>query len=152
MPAELLTDLIPTADLRPLAPGPWGPPDVSAPRALLASIEARGVIEPLFVRSASVRYTVQPGRRTGTHGYFVLDPRLVRGDTAYAGDPPFFLDRRAARRALPADVPWEVVRGHGRLAAARRLRLRLLPCVIAELTDDEVAELRELRPRPAPGG
>ena len=65
-----------------------------------------------------------------------------RGGHAYKGDPAFYLTHRAAKDAVPADVPFEVVRGHGRLAAPRKSGLRLVPCVIQELTEDEVAALR----------
>lgn len=144
MPVSLTNDfvveLLPIGDLRPL-PGVT-PPTPEALAELVASLrEHGGLLVPLVVRPARCDLVVQEGWRETEHGWFVLDPRLRRGD-AYQGDPPFFPTREAARRALPADVPWEVVKGCRRLAAAKRARLELLPCLLTELDDVQVRAVR----------
>jgi len=96
---------------------------------------------PLVVRRASNSHILQPGRRGFLSGWFILDPRLAEGDR-YRGVPMFFPVRASAEAAMPADVPYEVVDGIKRLAVARMRRIRQVPVVIAELTDEDVAELR----------
>lgn len=135
MPAEL----VPISELRPLPGVPV--PDRSSIESLVASIRAHGLIVPLLVRPASCTHVVQEGRRGWQSGYFVIEPRLVC-DRRYLGQAPFFASRTAAEESLPADVPYEVVKGIRRFHAARTARLRRVPCLVAAISDAEVAALR----------
>ena len=137
--ARCTVELLPRTDLRPLL----GVPHAFGGRLedLVGSIRAHGILVPLVVRPAGPGPVVQAGRWGRQRGYFLVDPRHRRGDR-YALKPPFYLSRRAAQAALPPDVPWEVVQGLGRLAAARRLRLEYVPCLLTDLSDAQVAHVR----------
>jgi ParB-like chromosome segregation protein Spo0J len=139
---ELSAELVPVSDLRPL-PG-LAPPSTELVAKLIASVKKHGVLEPLLVRPARNTYVLQEGRRGRQRqkwGWFLIDTSKVVGH-AYQGDPPFYATQRAAKAAMPADVPFEVVRGMGRLAAMRALHRRFVPCVIQNLTDNQVEVLR----------
>jgi len=136
---ELTASLVSVADLRPLPGRP--PPCPKLVAALSTSFREHGILEPLLVRPARQTWILQSGRRRGVPGWFVLDTERVRR-WSYRGEPAFYSTHKAASRALPADVPFEVVRGLGRLAAAKANRTRLVPCLIRELSDDQVEALR----------
>lgn len=138
---------IPVSELRPL-PGAI-PAHIRSREQiaeLAASIRKHGVLEPLIVRPARHTYVLQRGRlarSSSVFGWFVVDASLSGRDWKYRGrSPAFYATRKEALAALPADVPWEVVRGLGRLLAARKAGIRLVPCLARELTDAEAGIIR----------
>jgi len=130
---------LPIADLRPLPGVPL--PSAKELRSLADSVRRHGILEPLTVRPAKVSLIVQEGWQGGRHGYYVVKPSAAKGKR-YEGVPRFFTHRDDALAALPADVPYEVCHGVKRLYAASLAKRKTVPCVVCELTDEQVAELR----------
>lgn len=132
-------EIVPVGEVRALFGAPA--PDSTTVQRFVKSLRKYGFIVPLVVRRAVNDHVVQEGRQGWKSGWFVIDPRLAAG-AHYKGVPPFFRRKADAEAAVPMDVPYEVVDGIKRLAAARKARISQIPILIADLSDDAVAELR----------
>lgn len=99
---------------------------------LRRSIDTHGLYVPILVRRAPLWF-VQRARINHRWTWLVLCRELI-GDGTYAGTIKRYPTEDQAKAALPPDVPYEVVPGHGlkRFAVAIECKLTRIPAVYVD--------------------
>jgi ParB/RepB/Spo0J family partition protein len=119
---------------------------------LVASVSAKGIIQPIIVRSVEKEFAIEPGKRNGKPGFFLIDCRapgylhstvkIPLAEMSHAvgqRQVAFFETEQAALDALPR---FEIVAGERRYRAAQTVGLKQIPAIIRELSDAEAFDLQ----------
>lgn len=125
-----------------IVPSPSNPRqvfDLPGLEELAASIRQVGILAPLVVRPLNGRFMLEPGKRGGTEGWFVLDRLRMKPGGAYDGVPEFHPTQAEGEAAMPR---YELVAGERRWRAAELAGLEAVPALVRDLTDAQAAELQ----------
>jgi hypothetical protein len=142
---------LPLTEIRPTPF--FGKPEDAAFAALCQSVKQHGILIPIMVRPVTYEWLVRPGRRNAQNGWFILRSDGIVGRDYLGPTPILHPTERAARRAIPPQRPYEVLRGHGnrRLLAAKAAQHIAIPVVLVTTAANEGEELERFFALHGPG-